>query len=121
MLLASYSVWRLATRPREADVAAIFVQTDALDEIGDSLLAEAVVGACGAGLGALVARLDTAGEHFRVEIEVPWMGLEHRRCVGHVVLSRVLDAVYGRYRAWVPEPGRETQTLVTAATRVSAR
>jgi hypothetical protein len=52
-----------------AHVAAVQAQPDALDQLGQVLLAQVVVGVGGAGLGAVVERVDGGGQDAGVDVE----------------------------------------------------
>jgi len=63
-----------------ADVSAVQVGTDALGQFGNHVLAEAGIGAGGAGLGTFEARLDTLCELFLVYAsQVLGVSVEHGR------------------------------------------
>ena len=53
-----------------AHIGAVQAQADALGQLSHILLRQAVVGAGGAGLGAVRQRLDSSGQHDGVNIEV---------------------------------------------------
>ena len=58
------------------DVGAVQARADALDQLGHLRLAEAVVGAGGAGLRAVRQRVDGGGQDLGVEVEVARVGVQ---------------------------------------------
>ena len=69
-----------------ADIRAVLAQPDALDQLGQVLLAQVVVGVGGAGLGAVVERVDGGSQHARIEVEVAWVGVQQLPGVAHGIL-----------------------------------
>ncbi len=69
-----------------AHVGAVQAQPDALDQLGQVLLAQVVVGVGGAGLGAVVERADGGGQHAGVDVEVAWVGVQQLPGVAHGAL-----------------------------------
>jgi hypothetical protein len=68
-----------------ADVGAVEVETNALDERLDPLLGEAAVSARGARLGAIRAGVDAARQQRLVDAQVTWIGVEHPLSDGHPI------------------------------------
>src|SRR6266498_234054 len=96
-----------------ADVGAVQAQPDALDQLGDVLLAQVGVGVGGAGLGALDERVHGGGQHAGFDIEVAWVGVQHMPCVAHGVLlarrrrdsTRVSVWPCGNHPRWMDDTG----------------
>jgi hypothetical protein len=62
---------------RRAHVRTVEIQANALDEFLHGLLAQAVVRALGARLGAVVASLDTADQELPIDVELAGVRIEH--------------------------------------------
>jgi YceI-like domain len=97
-----------------ADVCAVQVGADALDQVGDPGLAQARVGARGTALGAVEAFIDTPGQCCAVDVaEVGRLGAQHLLNMAHRYLPSSILACW-RY------PLRQTPTsaLVRSPTSI---
>src|SRR6266511_2399170 len=68
---------------RLAHVGAVQVQPRALDQVGDHLLAQVRVRACGACLPALQAGVDTTRQQLLVQQWLAWIRVQHRHRLCH--------------------------------------
>src|SRR5207249_3195953 len=79
-----------------ADVGAVQAGADALDQVGDSGLAQARVGARGTGLGAVETFVDTPDQCCAVDVaEVGRVGAQHLLYMGHRYLPSSMLGLLG--------------------------